>query len=297
MTDLIRRHPLIAFLTMAYLGSWAGWSPWWLSESGLGLPYELPVSAIAGVNQLGLFAGPFAAALIVTRVVEGREGVRRLLRRLVRWRAHPGLHALALVAIPVAAGAGYLLVRAPAGDPGLIAPLAITYATYLLGGPIQEEPGWRGFALPRLRRRLSPIAAALVLGVIHCFWHAPLFLTREWDTARGDAGQLVAYLVLTVSLSVVLSWLASGSRGSLMLAVLGHNGVNWALFAAGALTGSAVTSTWPAALGLAALALAAIALTRGRLGDTDVRPGSGPAVEPLTSARSPAHGRAAPTAE
>ncbi|NUR88368.1 MAG: hypothetical protein HOY71_30135, partial [Nonomuraea sp.] len=100
----------------------------------------------------------------------------------------------------------------------------------------------------------------------HCFWHAPLFLTAEWDTPRGDAGQLVAYLLLTVSLSVVLAWVVNGSGGSVLLAVLGHNGVNWALFAVGAVTGQAVASTWPVAIGLAVLAVVVVAVTRGRLG-------------------------------
>lgn len=250
---------------MAYLGSWIGWSPWWLSESGLGaLPYQLPTSAIAGINQLGLFAGPFTAALVVTRVVEGREGLRALLRRFVQWHAHPGWYALALIAIPIAAGAGYLLIHGVTAAP--VIGLSLTYVTFLLGGPIQEEPGWRGVALPRLQQRLHPMLAALLLGVIHCFWHAPLFLTREWDTARGDFSQLLAYLVLTVSLSFVLSWLVNGSQGSLLLAILGHNGVNWALFAAGALTGYAVADTWPAALGMTVLAAGAALLTRGRLG-------------------------------
>ncbi|GGS66957.1 CPBP family intramembrane glutamic endopeptidase [Nonomuraea spiralis] len=248
---MIKRYPLLAFLAMAYLGSWIGWSPWWLSQSGVGLlPYELSLPAIAGVNQLGLFAGPFAAAIVVTRVVEGPSGWRRLLR----WRAHPGWYVLALAVIPFAVAVGYTVQIGAAA--------AVTYVVYLIGGPVQEEPGWRGVALPLLQRRLHPLAAASVLGVIHCFWHVPLFLTREWDTARSDAGQLVAYLVLTVALSIVLAWLVNGSQGSMAVAILGHNGVNWALF----LAGTTVTSTWPAALGLAALAVVAVTVTRGRLG-------------------------------
>jgi membrane protease YdiL (CAAX protease family) len=272
MIALVRRRPLAAFFVLAYLGSWALWSPWWLSRSGVGvLPFELPFVAVAGVNQLGLFAGPFASALLVTRVVEGRGGASRLLRRLAQWRAHPFWHVLALVLIPAAAGLGYLWLPGATVtlDGGVIAGLGVltgTYLTYLLGGPLQEEVGWRGFALPRLQARLSPVAAALALGVVHCLWHAPLFLTAEWDTARGGPSQFLAYLLLVVSLSIVLSWLSNGSRGSVLLAILGHNGVNWALFAAGALAGRAVDDNWPAALGLAALAIITIAVTRGRLG-------------------------------
>lgn len=272
MLGLIRRRPMTAFVVLAYVGSWVLWSPWWLSLSGVGLlPYELPFAAIAGINQLGMFAGPFASALIVTRLIEGRGGAGRLLRRMVQWRARLFWYVLALVVIPAAAGLGYLLLPGTTVSPddGVLAALAVlttTYVTYLLGGPIQEEIGWRGFALPRLQTRLSPVTAALVLGVIHCFWHAPLFLTSEWDTARHEPSQFLAYLLLVVSLSVILSWLFNGSHGSVLLAILGHNGVNWALFAAGTVTGRTVENNWPAALGLAVLAIVAIAVTKGRLG-------------------------------
>lgn len=51
-------------------------------------------------------------------------------------------------------------------------------------GTVQEEPGWRGFALPRMQRPMHPVSATVGLVVVHTFWHAPPFLTREWDTAR-----------------------------------------------------------------------------------------------------------------
>ncbi|MGO1973550.1 MAG: CPBP family intramembrane glutamic endopeptidase [Propionibacteriaceae bacterium] len=271
MISLLRRYPLVSFFILAYLGSWIGWSPWWLSQSGTGLlSFELPFSAAAGINQLGLFAGPFAAAFIVVRATEGREGFRQFQRRVFQLRGRPFWWMLAFIFIPVVAGLGYLLVPGfefALEDGGLttFVVLAGTYFIYILGGPFQEEPGWRGFALPQLQQRLHPLIAALVLGVIHCFWHAPLFFTSEWDTARQDPSQFLAYLVLVVSMSVVLSWLANGSRGSILLVVLGHNGVNWALFAAGTFEGAPVSSNWPAALGLACLAIIAIAVTKGRL--------------------------------
>ena len=80
--------------------------------------------------------------------------------------------------------------------------------------PLQEEPGWRAFALPRMQASMRPLAADAGLGVVHTLWHAPLFLTQEWDTARSDVGQLAAYLLLVVALSIVLSWVFNTSEGS-----------------------------------------------------------------------------------
>lgn len=271
-TGLIHRHPLLSFFTLAYLGSWLAWSPWWLSSNGLGLfSYELPFRAIAGINQLGMFAGPFIAAFLVTHIIEGRDGVKRLWHTITQWRVKKLAYVLALLVIPAAIIGCYFLL--PGGlsigeavSFSVVGTLASTFFIYLLGGPFQEEPGWRGFALPRLQNMFHPIVAALVLGVVHCFWHTPLFFTEEWDTARSDPGQLVAYLVLVVSLSVVLSWLVNAARGSVLVAILGHNTVNWALFVVATLTGEAVANNWPAAIGMTAIAALAIIVTHGRLG-------------------------------
>ncbi len=271
MTDLIRRRPLASFFVLAFAGSWVGWSPWWLSKSGVSvLPFTPSVGAIAGINQLGLFAGPFAAAFIVTRAAEGRQGARHLWRRMTVWRVRPVWFLLALVAVPVVTGSWYLFsANGPASD-GAIIPglgsLVIMYPVLVLGGPLQEEPGWRGFALPKLQERLHPLAAALVLGVVHCVWHAPLFVTKEWDTARQDPSQYLAFLVLVVSMSIVMSWLFNGSGGSLLIVILGHNGINWALTGIEPLTGERVANNWPAALGLTVLAIVAVTVTRGQLG-------------------------------
>lgn len=159
-------------------------------------------------------------------------------------------------------GGAVATVRGPA----LVVTLAITFVVFLVGGPLQEEPGWRGFALPRLQQRLQPTAAAIVLGVVHCVWHAPLFLTREWDTPRRSPLDLLAYLLLVVSLSVVLAWGSNSARGSLLPAILGHNSVNWTLTMLPVVTGRSIDSVWPAALGLSALALMSTGATRGRLG-------------------------------
>lgn len=271
MTSLLRRYPLAAFCTLAYLGSWVAWSPWWLAQNGIGLlPVDLSFTAVAGINQLGLFAGPFGAAYLLTRLTAGKEGIRGFWRRFVQARVRLVWYVLALLAVPAAAGAGYLLTpqASPALDGGIatVVMLLSTYVVYLFGGPVQEEVGWRGFALPRLQQRLHPMIAALVLGVIHCLWHAPLFLTDDWDTARQDGGQFLAYLILVVSMSYVMSWLANGSRGSVLLVILGHNGINWAPVAVATVTGQEIVSNWPAALGLALLAALSIIVTRGRLG-------------------------------
>lgn len=272
LVSIIKKYPILSFFILSYLGSWIGWSPWWLSESGIGLlPYELPIGVIAGINQIGLFAGPFTAAFLVTRIVEGRDGLKKFQKRIFQWRASPAAYLMAFLLIPVCILVGYFLMQRATLSPEIgaatIGTLFFTYFVYLAGGPLQEEPGWRGFALPRLQKKTNPVCAALILGIVHCFWHAPLFLTEEWDTARQNISQLLAYLVLIVSLSFVMSWVANRARGNIMLSIFAHNGVNWALFATVTLaSGAAISTNWPAATGISILALAIVVFTRGRLG-------------------------------
>lgn len=77
-------HPLVAFFAIAFAGSWAMGIPMALS-SGFNL-FPLPDQAFILMFILGIYTGPFLGALIVTRAVEGRAGIRRLFRRAVQWR-------------------------------------------------------------------------------------------------------------------------------------------------------------------------------------------------------------------
>lgn len=271
MTESMRRNPLVSYFVLTYAGSWLVWAPWWLARNGVGLlPYELPRAAIGLVNAAGLFAGPFLAAFLVTRVVDGRGGVRQLWRRIWQVRAGWLPYLLALVAIPAAVALPFLLAGPERAGGTPVVPIVIRglitwVAVFFLGGAFAEEPGWRGFALPRLQARFHPLSAALLLGVLWCAWHAPLFLTKEWDTPRSSLGEVLAYLGTVVALSVVMSWVTNLARGSVFVAAVAHNSVNVTL----GLLGSLLVlrpSNVPFMLGMLALAGIAVLASKGRLG-------------------------------
>src|SRR5919107_5822113 len=84
---LLARHPLISFCVMAYAFSWIAWSPWVLSEEGVGLlPFELSGATAGLLNAVAILLGPTLSGFIMTGITEGRAGVRRLLGRIVLWR-------------------------------------------------------------------------------------------------------------------------------------------------------------------------------------------------------------------
>jgi uncharacterized protein len=78
---IVGGHPLVAFFVVAFLEGWLVLAPTVLFESGFGLiPIALPAPAVMLFFIPAALAGPTLAAFVVTRMVEGKEGTRKLLR-------------------------------------------------------------------------------------------------------------------------------------------------------------------------------------------------------------------------
>jgi membrane protease YdiL (CAAX protease family) len=101
----------------------------------------------------------------------------------------------------------------------------------LLQGTTQwaEEPGWRGFALPRLQERFGPVPGSLILGLLHGLWHLPLFVYTGGPVAQGpfDLSTFVLYtLLLGTVMTIIWTWVYNNTGGSILLAVLLHSAFN-----------------------------------------------------------------------
>lgn len=94
----------------------------------------------------------------------------------------------------------------------------------LLGGSLGEEIGWRGFLLPTLLRRMSPLAAAVVLGVVWGLWHLPIDLAAGF--ALQGVGAVLARVVYAVPVSILFTWFFLRTRGSLLIVLLLHTSIN-----------------------------------------------------------------------
>jgi membrane protease YdiL (CAAX protease family) len=272
---LLARRPLASFFVLTFALTWLGWSPWFLSEAGVGLlPYDGGRFDTL-FNNLGLFLGPALSAFIVTASVGGSEGVRRLLRRVVLWRVGLRWYAFVLLGLPALVLAATLLVpgasvslRASAVPPSLLLFVAAFPYVVVLGAALPEEVGWRGFALPRLQRLHGPLVGSIVLGTLWGLWHLPLFLLPGWDTPHGSVLDLVLFVAFAVSMAVVLTWVFNNTHGSVLLAILAHASVNtfsvvlYDLFPVPAVADSPANYV----IGMGAAALAVVATTRGRLG-------------------------------
>jgi membrane protease YdiL (CAAX protease family) len=89
----------------------------------------------------------------------------------------------------------------------------------LLLGPMGEEFGWRGLALPLLQRRFSPFWASLILGAVWAVWHAPAFAMSGTPQSTWSFGPFFLGLM---SVAVIMTPLFNAARGSLLIAILYH---------------------------------------------------------------------------
>jgi uncharacterized protein len=273
---LLARHPLVSFFVLAYAFTWlAAWMPLVLSEDGAGLlSYRWPLGLYATI-AIASFVGPFLSAFIMTGITEGREGVGRLLRQLVLWRVGFRWYLFALIGLPAIMVLSVIfLPGAMASFQGLatLAPLPLLVLfvyVFFLGGPLGEEPGWRGFALPRLQRRYGPLVGSLILGPIWAFWHLPLFWAPAWNLPPTVLN-IVLFVIAATAFTMVMTWVFNNTKGSLFMAVLVHTSFDMVLAILNGLFPVPIVNDYgsnvPVLIGLGALALALVALTRGRLG-------------------------------
>ena len=84
-----------------------------------------------------------------------------------------------------------------------------------------EEPGWRGFALPRLQRLHGPLVGSLILGPLWALWHLPLFWVRAWNFPPTLLN-IVLFVLAAIPFTIVMTWVFNNTKGSLLIAVLVH---------------------------------------------------------------------------
>jgi uncharacterized protein len=219
ITTTTRAFPLAAYFVLAYALSWIILVP-----AGLGL---LPDSA-GGVLPWVVPFGPAVAAFIVTALIGGRPAVGQLFRRLVQWRMGIRWYLLVLLGIPLVEllGAFVVLGSLPLDDIARNWPViftaylpAILYVAIFTG--LGEEPGWRGFALPRLQERHGPLLGTAVLAVLWAAWHLPNVLFGGWTGLS-----FTLWMVLTIATTFIYTWVYNNTGGSILMAALLHGAIN-----------------------------------------------------------------------
>jgi membrane protease YdiL (CAAX protease family) len=172
-------------------------------------------------------------AFIVSSVYSTIPGVRAHLVTYIKPRGPFGYYLLALVLFPAIWVLGYFLSRAlgmevqfsnyPLFDARLLGMVILFFLYNFIYGGLSEEPGWRGFALPRLQVKFSPLVSALILGVLWAVWHAP---ARFGGMEAKSVSDTIVEWVLIVLVSVIFTWLFNRTKGSILVTALVHPAMN-----------------------------------------------------------------------
>ncbi len=289
LVNWVKRHPLVAYFILAFAGAWVFIAPILLSQRALGV-ITLPEPLLLIFFLLATFMGPAPAAFIVTGITDGKDGVKQLLRRMGQWRIGLGWYLLVIVGYPLVFVGG--LIVALGTDPltTLIQNWPLLFTAYLPLIPfgivypgLGEEPGWRGFALPRLQGMYGPLVASLVLGAIHALWHLPVYFIPGAIADGGfDPVVFVANSLAIMASTFVWTWLFNSGKGSILFAMVVHATSNATSMFVPQLIHTDSTDPFFTFKLMTVVALVVIIATRGRLA---YKPTVAPVV---TSATSPA---------
>lgn len=222
---------LVWFYLLAFGWSWGIWWPAVAFSNGSwSAPSWLPDVFASG----GMAAwGPLFAAILTSLWFGGRNGLKRLFGQMIKARIGPVLWLLAFLMLPAVLGVAWLIAKGLGAEmppsEAFAQPISIPIAfvwILFMGGPLQEEAGWRGIATENLQAFFPGIVVALIVGTLWGLWHLPLF---HLPSAGIYYEQPFWGLFLsTVLLSVIIGWMYNKTGGSLLAVMVLHTSFNWA---------------------------------------------------------------------
>jgi membrane protease YdiL (CAAX protease family) len=193
--------------------------------------FPLPDVVFVLLFIFSTYSGPLLGALIVTRATEGGEGVRRLLKRLLIWRVGFQWYLVAVFIMLFCWLAAFsiiyrgLPIRELSSSPMLLLTVFLPKIVEGIFIPsLGEEPGWRGFALPRLQSKYGPVLGTTILGVLHGLWHLPALFTILFGPL--PVSEILPFVLTATAGTFIYTWVFNHTQGSLLIAVLVHASSN-----------------------------------------------------------------------
>lgn len=235
VTSFVKRYPQGVFWGIAYLISGGGYT------LSLMYPSDFWPFVLWGIALGGAF---------VSGVVDGKAGLKTYLSRIVRVRAGIQWYAIALLTpFVLAASAFGLNILTGAQVSGQLPEFGQAMVLFLLFflTNAMEEPGFRGFSLPRLMTNRSAFVASLIIGILHAIWHLPLVIGGESS---------VLDLLHPLCGAFLFTWIFNHTNGSVFLAMLLHASQDVAGRFFGSVFSGADASSYSIWLGVAFVAMA-----------------------------------------
>jgi membrane protease YdiL (CAAX protease family) len=215
---IIRRHPVVAYFALTFLISWTGA----LAVAAPHLVRHQPLPKMTGILMFPvMLLGPSLAGIVLTRIVDGKSGLRVLFSQMFRaWIAPRWYTALLL---PPALVLTVLLFLERSVSP-VYAPNRF-FMGILFGIPAGylEEIGWMGYAFPKMRSESNGLAPSILLGLLWALWHLPVVNYLGTATPHGDYWLpfFLAFSLAMTAMRVLIAWIYINTK-SVLLAQLMH---------------------------------------------------------------------------
>ena len=226
---MAKNRKMWLFFLVAFGWSWLFWVPVALIANGLSVPAGIENFLNGPFNPAAW--GPLIAAFLTTSLEDGKEGVKKLAKRGLAFRFGIAWYLVIFLLFPLLIG-GALLLAVLSGEPApelpvLANPITIPFAfvyIFFLGGPLQEEFGWRGYALEHFQEKWNALVSGIAVGLIWGAWHLPLFFMprQEFYYQRPIWGLMLS----TTLVAILFTWVYNNTRGSVFAVLLFHTMFN-----------------------------------------------------------------------
>ena len=234
MKNFIRRYPVLSYYLLVFTISWGG------IIILIGGPGNIPgtkeqAEKLFFSALIIMFAGPFVSGIFMNFFIDGKEGLRRLLSRLLRWRVGARWYALAVLTGPLLVA--IVLFGLSLFNQEFLPGIVITKDALgliifgvgwgLIGGGLLEETGWTGFVVPQLRKRYSILSTGFIVGILWGIWH---FMIAFWasnymrgaDSWTMFVASFLAFYLLALPAYRILLVLVYDRTGNLPIIMLMH---------------------------------------------------------------------------
>ena len=212
------RHAVVAFFALTFTISW-------MAAIVVAAPHLMrhePLPKLTGILMFPvMLLGPSFAGIVLTRIVDGRGGLRDLVSRMFRWRL-PARWYAALV-IPPALVLTVLWCLKTFVSPSYAPNRFLMGILFGVPAGFLEEIGWMGYAFPKMRSQYNALAASTLLGLLWGIWHWPVIDYLGTATPHGAYWFpfFLAFTAAMIAMRVLIAWLYSNTK-SVLLAQLMH---------------------------------------------------------------------------
>jgi membrane protease YdiL (CAAX protease family) len=215
----IQKYPVPGYFILTFVVSWSG--AFMLVAPDLF--HKQPLTKLDGLLMFPvMILGPALVSILLTRILEGKQGLKNLWSKILKWRLPLKWWLVAFLIPPCLILVTLFLLKAFISDsftPNFF-PVGILFG---IPAGFLEETGWSGFAFPRLRLKQPFFKAAIILGLFWSLWHLPVI---DFLGAASPHGEylipfFLAFTAILTAMRLLIAWLYTNTN-SILLAQFTH---------------------------------------------------------------------------